>query len=316
MACFTWWLTKGIIMRSLSTITPKQFCTMWWGTRWIRNLVLLLIPVGIIDASFTLLVTWQLGWEIEFNPITQFFLSAGLWPVWALMNIGGFALFTMLAGSYYLHTRKDIRGPDSSWLALIIALRVAMAAYNVTYYFIPFYISLYPPIWIGFTMFVLSFIMFDKLLSRTDDFSWRDFKRQLKGRIGSVRDARLIRAATRDAPPGEPTRIATIERTSTQPTAPRTWLKRIAYLGGAAMALILMTMVIDFIGTASGLVAASDLGPWIVLTDFEGRWFIVELCVILFFIGLSMVMIVKAFDTLEEVAPKSPSPAREWPSTS
>ncbi|MFW9888018.1 MAG: hypothetical protein ACFFER_07550 [Candidatus Thorarchaeota archaeon] len=283
-------------MRSLSTITPKQFCTMWWGTRWIRTLVLLLIPVGIIDAAFTLLVTWQLGWEIEFNPITQFFLSTGLWPVWALMNIGGFALFSMLAGSYYLHTRRDIRGPDSSWLALIIALRVAMAAYNVTYYFIPFYISLYPPIWIGFTTFVLSFIMFDKLLSRTEDFTWRDFKRQVSARINSIRDARLIRAASKDAPLGETTG-GTI---TSQPITPRSksvWLKRGAYLFGAAAAIVLMTMVIEFVGTASGLIAAREqFGAYYVFTDYSGRWFLVSLCTILFFIGLSMYMIIRAFD--------------------
>ncbi|MFX1330395.1 MAG: hypothetical protein ACFE9W_02465 [Promethearchaeota archaeon] len=283
-------------MRSLSTITPKQFCTMWWGTRWIRNLVLLLIPIGIIDAAFTLLVTWQLGWEIEFNPITQFFLSAGLWPVWALMNIGGFALFSMLAGSYYLHTRKDVRGPDSSWLALIIALRVAMAAYNVTYYFIPFYISLYPPIWIGFATFVLGFIMFDKLLSRTDDFSWRDFKRQVSARINSIHDARLIRAASKVAPIDEPM-TGTITSQPNTPMSASSWLKRGAYLCGAAAAIILMTMVIEFVGTASGLIAArGQFGAYYVLTDYSGRWFLVSLCMILFFIGLSMFMIVRAFD--------------------
>jgi len=283
-------------MRSLSTITPKQFLTMWWEKRWVRALVLLLIPVGIIDATFTLLVTSQLGWEIEFNPITQFFLSAGLWPVWALMNIGGFALFSMLAGSYYLHTRKDIRGPDSSWLALIIGLCIAMAAYNVTYFFIPYFISLYPPIWIGIATFIVSFVMFDKLLSRRDDFSWRDLKRQLSARIYGIQDARMIRAAERDAPLGEPT-----GSTPSQPStsvSKTTWLKRGAYLGGAAVMIVLMTMVIEFVGTASGLIAAREqFGAYYVLTDYSGRWFLASLCMILFFIGLSMYMIIKAFDT-------------------
>ncbi|MHA1926457.1 MAG: hypothetical protein ACW974_11125 [Candidatus Thorarchaeota archaeon] len=283
-------------MRSLSTITPKQFLTMWWEKRWVRALVLLLIPVGVIDATFTLLVTWQLGWEIEFNPITQFFLSAGLWPVWALMNIGGFALFSMLAGSYYLHTRNDIRGPDSSWLALIIALRIAMAAYNVTYYFIPYFISLYPPIWIGIATFILSFVMFDKLLSRRDDFSWRVLKRQVNARIDGIQDARMIRAAGRDAPLGEPTG-STSSQTIT-PVSKTTWLKRGAYLGGAAVMIVLMTMVIELVGTASGLISAREqFGDYYVLNDYSGRWFLVSLCMILFFIGLSMYMIIKAFDT-------------------
>jgi hypothetical protein len=269
---------------------------MWWEKRWVRALVLLLIPVGVIDATFTLLVTWQLGWEIEFNPITQFFLSAGLWPVWALMNIGGFALFSMLAGSYYLHTRNDIRGPDSSWLALIIALRIAMAAYNVTYYFIPYFISLYPPIWIGIATFILSFVMFDKLLSRRDDFSWRVLKRQVNARIDGIQDARMIRAAGRDAPRGEPTG-STSSQTIT-PVSKATWLKRAAYLGGAAVMIVLMTMVIELVGTASGLISAREqFGDYYVLNDYSGRWFLVSLCMILFFIGLSMYMIVKAFDT-------------------
>jgi hypothetical protein len=257
--------------------------------------VLLLIPVGVIDAAFTLLVTSELGWEIEFNPITKFFLSAGLWPVWALMNIGGFALFSMLAGSYYLHTRKDIRGPDSSWLALIIALRVAMAAYNVTYYFIPFYISLFPPIWVGIFTGILSFVIFDKLLSRPDDFSWRDLKRQVGARIGSIQDARLIKAASKDAPHGEFT------GGTSQPTSPvskTTWLKRGAYLTGAAVAIIMMTMTIEIVGTATGLIAArGEFGAYYVLTDYSGRWFLASLCIILFFIGLSMYMIVRAFDS-------------------
>jgi hypothetical protein len=149
----------------------------------VRFLVVLLFPVGIIDAAFTLATTWELGLEVEFNPIVRYLIAANLWLPWALLDIIGFALFSMLAGSYYLHTRNNPGGPDTTWITLIFALRVSMATYNVTYYYIPFVVAVYPPFWTSILVFALTYFGLGRVLNRRTDISQRGIIQYFRNRI-------------------------------------------------------------------------------------------------------------------------------------
>ncbi|RLI55334.1 MAG: hypothetical protein DRO87_09105, partial [Candidatus Thorarchaeota archaeon] len=124
--CIT--LGEGGLVKNLSTITARELLIGWWAERWVRGIVLTLIPIGIGDSIYTVAMATEYGVEIEFNPITRELLNLGLWLPWAVLNVLGFTFFCMMAGSYYLHTRWRPGGPDTFVFSFIIALRVAMAA--------------------------------------------------------------------------------------------------------------------------------------------------------------------------------------------
>ena len=73
--------------------------TLWWEKPWVRNLVLLLTPVGIIDATFTVLLFNTIG-NFEYNPFVRAALQSEWWIVWFFVDALSFFLLIMMAGSY------------------------------------------------------------------------------------------------------------------------------------------------------------------------------------------------------------------------
>ncbi|MFX1266052.1 MAG: hypothetical protein ACFFH0_11770 [Promethearchaeota archaeon] len=296
-------------MKYLDTITPKQLGTLWWSEKWVRILVIMLFPVGIIDATYTIVTTWELGPEVEFNPIARYLIANNLWLPWAMMNILGFAVFSMLAGSYYLHTRENPGGPDTTWISLIISLRVAMATYNVTYYHIPFVIVVYPPMWTGLLAFFLTYVGVGRLLSREGDVSWRGFKRYFKVRADNIRDRRMISTASRYSSQAEDELVeeiplTTVETTPLVPKAPVGkigWTKRVFYVAVAIGAIVMIGWSLEYIGILTGLYTFRERYPLVFFNQLVGRGFVVSLAMILFLIGVSMYMILKAFETPGEL---------------
>ncbi|MFW9845481.1 MAG: hypothetical protein ACFFD6_01935 [Candidatus Thorarchaeota archaeon] len=285
-------------MKYMESITTQELITTWWSRAWIRNLVLLLIPIGIVDTVYTLVATERYGIAVEFNPITRIFLSYNLWIPWSIMNIVGFALFCMLAGSYYLMTRDQPAGPNTVWLSLILALRIGLASYNVTYFYIPFLITIYPPLWVGLFTFTLTFILIDKMLTRRDDITRRTIKSFFTVRLSNIHDRRLIRTATANAKSEEPVKKEVLKTTLQKSV----WAKRAAYLTMAVLMIVAMAGSIEVIGVASGLVQWSETAvPFYVFTEFTSRWFLVTVVGIIVFLSFSMYFIVKAFDTPEEL---------------
>ncbi|UCH04186.1 MAG: hypothetical protein JSW05_11500 [Candidatus Thorarchaeota archaeon] len=292
-------------MRYLNSITPRQLSTLWWTERWVRYLVFLLFPVGIIDAVYTITITWQLGPEVEFNPIARYLIAADLWLPWALLDIIGFALFSMLAGSYYLHSRKTYGGPDTTWITAIISLRVAMTTYNVTYYHIPFFIAVYPPFWTSTFMFALTYFGIGRLLNRTSDISRQSIRQYFRTRIDNIKDRRLISAATRHSSATQTTgsgealvtqkrKVATLDDLSLPKTP---WSRRIAYLTMAALTIVSMVMVLEVVGVATGLFTFREQYHIVFINTLVGRGLVASLVVVLFFMAISMYMIFKAFES-------------------
>ena len=286
----------GIPMKYLDSISTQELITTWWSKAWIRYLVLMLLPIGMIDVAYTLVATERYGIAVEFNPITRFFLSNNLWLPWAIMNIVGFALFCMLAGSYYLKTRDEAAGPNTMWLSLILALRIGLASYNVTYFYIPFMVTIYPPLWVFLFTFTITFVLMDRLLTRRDDITRRTIKSFFTVRLSNMHDRRLIKTA-RAGTQIEESAKQEVLKTTLQKSV---WAKRGVYLTLAVIMIVAMAGSIEFIGVISGLVEWSDRNvPFYVFTEFTSRWFLATVVGIIVFLSFSMYFIVKAFDTPE-----------------
>lgn len=80
------------------------------------------------------------------------------------------------------------------------------------------------------------------------------------------------------------------------------WILRLIYLSGALLSLPAMWLVIEFVSDVTGLSAWSEIhGPYFVLNEVTGPGVMANFVVILFFIGLCMAFIFKAFSTTEEL---------------
>jgi hypothetical protein len=298
-------------MKNLSTISPRELFTGWWAVRWVRALVLMLIPIGIIDTMYTIGMTEIYGFEIEFNPITRELLAAGYWLPWSFLNIMGFTFFCMMAGSYYLHTRWRPSGPDTFSLSLIISLRVAMVGYNVTFYYLPWIAGMvYPPFWTGAFTFLLSLYLMNKLLKRQHDITWYQTKYYLTSRLVNYRDAKLISSTGIKNKETINTknwnRETKQEILSDMPKIKRVWwkgsgIKRVAYLSASLFSFILMGLSLQFISDITGLTHWSEVhGPYFILNEVTGPPVMISFLFIIGFISVSLVLIFKAFSTTDD----------------
>ncbi len=297
-------------MKNIKSLQVKELLTRWWTERWVRAIVLMLIPIGIIDTIYTIAIAQVYGVQAEFNPITRWLLEVGLWFPWSLLNIGGFTLFCMMAGSYYLHTRLNPGGPDTFWLSFVIALRVAMAGYNVTFLYMPFVVTIYPPFWVALFSFAFTLYSMNKLLKRQHDLSWAQTRHSLSSRMQNYKDAKLIESA--GVPQEEELDTTAWEKEVKQeikedrskdptPLWQHAWIKRVAYLTGSALSFVLMGATIQFISDYSGLTQWSQQqGPYFVLNEFTGPPVMASFLAIIFFMGLSLALIMKAFSTTQE----------------
>ncbi len=296
-------------MKNLSTITPNELFLGWWNERWVRGMVLMLIPIGIIDSVYTIAMTFRYGFEVEFNPITRELLAAGLWFPWAIINIVGFTFFCMMAGSYYLHTRTRPEGPDTFALSFVIALRIAMVGYNVTFYYLPYVGGMvYPPFWAGGISFILSLYWMNKLLKRKYDISWSQAKYYFKSRYDSYKDTKLITSVGAQREDTTSPDTSTIATKSIKDELPQiklpwwksSWMRRTFYLACGLLSIFLMGFSIQLIGQITGLASWREHhGDYFVLNEITGPPFMASFLAIIFFMGVSIAMIFKAFSSSE-----------------
>ncbi|MFW9957127.1 MAG: hypothetical protein ACFFCT_03560 [Candidatus Odinarchaeota archaeon] len=294
-------------MREINTISPRKMASLWWEVRWVRGLVLMLIPVGIVDTVYTVAMTSQFGPDVEFNPVTRWFIASGLWPLWAIMNIMGFTFFCMLAGSYYLHTRNHPSGPDTFWLTLIISLRIAMVAYNVTFYYIPVVLTVQPPLWVGLFAFCGSLYLINNLFRRQQDLTWRSATGFVSSRLDDRYDARLIRSATagvaqsngiEEQTQNQVARLEVLSLQEKKTMKRRIWLIRGAYFSGFLLSYVGMAITLNIIAVLSDFTRWQYDIP--AFNPFTGTIFMGSFVAILFFIGLSMLFLFRAFTTMDE----------------
>jgi len=82
------------------------------------------------------------------------------------------------------------------------------------------------------------------------------------------------------------------------------WMKRVGLLFSGVMSLVLMGVSLELIAEYSGLNAWSEQhGPFIVLNEYTGPGFMASFLAILFFIGLCMLCMYKAFTISDDEFP-------------
>jgi len=287
------------VLSTIGSMPPRSLFTLWWSERWVRFLIIALSPVAVLDTTYTILLATQFGPKAEMNPVGRFMLENGSWMLWVAFSWIGFALLCMLTGSYYLAARKELGQPDTGFLSLIISLKVGMVGYNATFYHIESVGAGYPPLWIGALAVVISYLVLSRLLTLEHDLSWKRLRAQVQSRLDALRDARLVSTAksTSDT-------TKTFESAAAESPMPRflsrreTWTKRLGYLGLWVISVVLLFALLEAMLKASGLWdwTSRDFG-WVSL---EGPWFLAFFLIIVVFIGVSMMLIIKAFDVGEK----------------
>ncbi|TFG12020.1 hypothetical protein EU537_10585 [Candidatus Thorarchaeota archaeon] len=278
---------------SLSTMSSGDMFSLWWSEKWVRGLVLALSPIGFIDALFTYLLFVTHGPEYEYNPIVRFALTSNWWFLWIVVDILSFALFAMIAGSYYLHTRSSILGNHVNWFAALIALRVGAALYNVLLYLG----DVYPIFW-SFILGLITYWIVKGFLSRERDISIEGFKRYWRAKYDRLHDKLLtrgikIKMKEEQEQIPEPKKTVPKDRMTT-------WLKRAGYLSLAILLVVSAPYILTAIGIATGAINWSNqYGSRVFWTNLSGTAFVIAFGVIILLVGLMVYFIMKAFHTTE-----------------
>ncbi len=283
-----------------STMTSHQMFTLWWEERWVRNLVLLLTPVGIIDATFTVLLFNVMGAGYEFNPIVEAALHSEWWIVWFFIDALSFFFFIMMAGSYYLHTRDSLVNNRTGLVSGLVALRVGLAAHNV----IRFY-GLFPGVLGGIMIGLITFVIMDGLLDRTSDVTWEGFKQWWKHKSDRRHDNKLIKKAKK-ADRGDSTQLdeqiekeidAELPIDEDAVASTGLWRKRAMYLCGAIALFIFMPYFLVFLSEITGVAAFSDIyGPLVFWNELSAPAFLMGFLAICVFTAAIMYLILRSFE--------------------
>jgi len=185
-----------------------------------------------------------------------------------------------------------------------------MAGYNVTFLYMPFVVTIYPPFWVALFSFGFTLYSMNKLLKRQHDLSWAQTKYLLSSKVQSYKDARLIESAgiPQEEEPDTTTwdkevirEIKEDRSKEPKPLWQNAWIKRAVYLTGSALSFVVMGSTIQFISDFSGLTQWSQQqGPYFVLNEFTGPPVMASFLAIIFFMGLSLALIMKAFSTTQE----------------
>lgn len=281
-----------------SDMTLRQMFSLWWSERWVRAFVLSISPIGLIDVIFTFMLIQIHGIEYEYNPFVRWAMTSNMWILWTIADIVSFAVFAMIAGSYYLHTRKSVLGTKSSWFAVLIALRVAAVAYNVL---VIYYMRdpIVPVFLIGLAVYKIC----NSLLSRDRDISIEGFKSWLWWKYYHLNEKLLLRGVALDP---EPERIEAKSLTETEKSKkqkgaiPKIWLKRAALVTLAIIVFLSIPYVTLAIGLLFGtLYGRGFSGSYLYWTRETGRTFIAGFFAIVFMLGIVLYLLLNAFDTSE-----------------
>lgn len=276
--------------------------TLWWEERWVRNLVFLLTPVGIIDATFTVLLFNELGHGFEFNPIVQIALQSEWWFVWFFIDAVSFFLFVMMAGSYYLHTRRSLVNNRTGLVSGLVAIRVGLAAHNVIRFQ-----GAFSAVFGGFMFGAITFIIMDSLLDRTSDVTWHGFKQWWKHKTDRFHDYRLTKKV-RKSKRGDVTQVDEESEKEIRADLPKTaesdvsssgglWRKRAAYLMGAVALFLFMPYFLVFLGDLTGVSAFTDIyGSLVFWNELSAPAFLIGFVTICIFTASIMYLILRSFE--------------------
>ncbi|MHA3962911.1 MAG: hypothetical protein AM325_005150 [Candidatus Thorarchaeota archaeon SMTZ1-45] len=279
---------------SLVTMSVTEMFSLWWKERWVRGLVFALSPIGLVDALFTFLLFQAHGPEFEYNPIVKLALTSDWWFVWIIVDIVSFVFFAMIAGSYYVHTRRSIFGNQVGWLSLLVSVRVGAVVYNI----FSFYLDPYPIFWATLGT-IITYFMVNKLLSRESDISVAGFKRYWRAKYDRIHDRLITRGLKREEKEEEDVEesVPEIEPITSSKLV---MLKRAGYLSMVIMVFVSTPFVLIAVGNLTGGLAWNDLfGDSFYWNTVASQSFIAGFVTIIILISLMMYFMLKAFTTSE-----------------
>ncbi len=278
---------------TLSSMTTKQMLSLWWREKWVRGLVLALSPIGFIDALYTFLLVQTHGPEYEYNPLVRFALTSELWILWIIIDILSFAIFAMIAGSYYIHTRSSIFGQHKAWLAGLIALRVGAVIYNVLLY----YGDMAPIFW-GIVGGILTFFAVGKLLTKDRDISVKGFKRYWRAKYDRIHDRILLSGIKVPKERMEQREYEIVEETLV--SSKRVWMKRAGYISIAIIVFVSIPFVLTTIGIMTGGIYWNEyFGGSFFWNQLSGTTFVIGFFAVIVLISIIMYLLMNAFHTTE-----------------
>lgn len=282
-------------------MTSHQMFTLWLEEPWVRNLVLLLTPVGIIDATFTVLLFNMLGPSFEFNPLVYAALHSEWWIVWFFVDAISFFLFIMMAGSYYLFTRHSEVNNRTGLVSVLVALRVGLAAHNVIRF-----VGEFPAVFGGFMFGMVTFIIMDSLLDRTNDVSWDGFQQWWRHIMDRRHDQQLIKKAKKPTRGDDGKLEDKLEReTETEISKPpqiqtpgrSVWRRRALYLLGAFALFFIMPYFLVFLAELTGVSAFSEIyGPLVFWNELSAPAFLIGFVSICVFVSVIMYLVLRSFE--------------------
>lgn len=276
--------------------------TLWWSETWVRNLVLLITPIGVIDATFTILLFNAIGADYEYNPFVRAALQTEWWFVWFIINIFSFFIFIAMAGSYYLYTRNSLVNNRTGLVAGLVALRAALAALNVIRYY-----GLFPGVFGAIMVGLITFIIMDGLFDRKNDVSWQGLKQWWTHRTDRFHDYRLVKK-TKKSNRGDVSELderiereidAEIPETEDMeiPGGKGVWRKRAMYLIAALALFIFMPYFLVFLSEITGVVAFSEIyGPLVFWNELSAPAFLLGFVSICIFVSVIMYLILRSFE--------------------
>ncbi len=276
---------------SLANMDLFDMFGLWWDVVWVRYLVLSLIPIGVIDGIYTSLLFAAHGPEHEYNLLVRLAFMNNLGMVWVIVNIVSFAMFAMLAGSYYLHTRENVFGNKTRWLSLLISIRVGGALYNIFVYY-----------WIwqaGFLAMLGMFLVYigmNTLLSQDRDVSIGTFKRYFRARYDRFHDALLTRGI--DQTPEEKALIMNEVDSNKKTDGANTWPKRIAYMLIAVLVFVSIPFILTEIARLTGALDWTGVfGGTFYWNYISGPTFMIGFIMVIGVVAVAVYLMFKAFDT-------------------
>jgi hypothetical protein len=279
--------------------------TLWWREKWVRALVLILTPVGFIDATYTILLFNVIGPGFELNPFVRMALESPLWFIWFFVDAISFFLFIMMAGSYYIHTQKSRVNNRTGLVAGLVALRVGLAAHNVMRFYVDF-----PAVLGGICFAGITFIIVDTLLDRENHVSKEGFKQWWRHITDRYDDYWLMRKSKKPNR-GDTTQLdEQIEKeissdlSKTEKTHSsvnwRLWMKRIGYIVAAIVLFFIMPYFLVLLSILTGVASWSDMyGPLVFWNNLSGTSFILGFIAICIFTSVIMYLVLRSFEVQE-----------------
>ncbi len=280
--------------KTLSTMSMGEMFSLWYREKWVRYLVVSIAPIGLIDATYTLMLWNSYGGEYEFNPLVKLALTSEWWFIWFIVDIVSFLIFAMIAGSYYLHTRSRIFGNSTWWLAALIAFRVGAAAYNIMLFY-----GLVFPFAIAFLLFLVALVVFGRLLARTEDMSQKGLRDYLRWKYHRLKDYMATRGIR------ESEGAAKAVTVTPAPPAPKDgfslWLRRAGHISLAILFFVSLPFFIATLVDLAGFGAFSDIfGGLIVWNQQSGSMFVITFLAIIVFTAFMIYFILRAFGAGED----------------